>query len=93
MLRSLLILLCLTSSSAFATGIRTITAKVDSFDEKTVTLKIPDGTIKLNKSDIPKDQQKNLKANGTITMPLNERVIQKATAHPKAKPPQAKKKK
>lgn len=83
-MKSFLFLLSLLSFSAFAVGIQNVTAKVEAFDEKTVTLKLADTrTIKISKSLLPKEQQENLKPNATVNFPLDEKTIKESVVKQK----------
>ena len=75
-MKKIIFVLSLLSVTANAVGVLTFNAKVESFDEKNITVVMKDGrTIKFPKAKLSEDQQKELKVNSTITLGMNEKEI------------------
>ena len=75
-MKKIIYVLSLLSVTANAVGVLTFNAKVESFDEKNITVVMKDGrTIKFPKAKLSEDQQKELKVNSTITLGMNEKEI------------------
>ena len=84
-MKKFLILICVSFlGSAHAIGTLNVSGKVASFDEKTVTLKLVDGSsIKMQKSALKQSDRDNLRPDMQISALMDNRDFKKA--HTKAK--------
>jgi hypothetical protein len=72
--------------NAIAIGTLNFEAKIDSFDEKSVVLELKDATkIRVAKTSLTSEQQKQLKPGGTLAMSLSEKTIRESTLKPTKK--------
>jgi hypothetical protein len=74
------------SLSSFAIGTATLSGQVTSFDEKTVTLKLADGSqAKLPKTTLSAADHEKLRPDMTVTVTVDERILKKSISKPKQK--------
>ncbi len=84
------ILICM---SAHAIGIERVTGAVESFDQKSVVLKLEDGrTIKVNRAAFSQGQQDSLRPGAKLTFNIDEITLTRSVI-PEKSPPQAPSKK